>query len=69
MTVRKTALGYIRNCDNPVCPSKRPKPENVDVAKNTMSNVPKIPPTPWTENIKAVVYLKFASDVINSKVT
>ena len=46
MTVRITALSCIKNCDAPVCPSARPNPENVEVAKNATSNVPKIPPTP-----------------------
>ena len=46
MTVRITALSCIINCDIPVCPSARPNPENVDVAKNATSDVPKILPTP-----------------------
>ena len=46
MTVITTALSCIKNCDKPVCPSARPNPENVDVAKNATSNVHKIPPTP-----------------------
>ena len=46
MTVSITALSCIINCDVHVCPSARPKPENVEVARNATSNVPKIPPTP-----------------------
>ena len=34
MTIRTTALSCIKNCDNPVCPSERLKPEKVEVAKN-----------------------------------
>ena len=44
MTVRITALSCIANCNSPVCPSVRSKLENVQVAKNATSNVPKIPP-------------------------
>ena len=46
MTVRTTALNCIRNCDNPVCLSERRNPENVEVSKNVISNVHKVPPTP-----------------------
>ena len=46
MTVSTTALSCTINCDTPVCPSARPNPENVEVAKNATSRVPKIPPTP-----------------------
>ena len=46
MTARITALSCIINCDNPVSPAESPNPENVEVAKNATSNVPKIRPTP-----------------------
>ena len=42
MTVRITALSCIINCDTPVCSSVKPNPEHFEIAKNTISNVPKI---------------------------
>lgn len=45
MTARTTALNCIIHYHNPVCPSARPNPENVKVATNATSNVPKILPT------------------------